>query len=64
MTEVLGLPVKLARGILSREGCDVIEKNTASRKGVDGSDDRVIRARLLPDGRVELVCSIFKTECE
>lgn len=63
MISVLGYELSRATELLEAEGYTVHCIETRSRKGVDGSEKRVVRQRIA-DGQAELVWSVFKTECE
>lgn len=64
MTDVLGLPLEEAIGLLKGEGYTVICCEVRSKKGVpDGSDKRVIRVRTGNTAdTVYLAYSVFKTD--
>ena len=63
MTNVLGLPLKMALEVLEREGVSVNLQEARSKKGVqDGSDSRVIRQDCHGETRVTLVYAVFRTE--
>ncbi|HWS29133.1 MAG TPA: hypothetical protein VN512_03355 [Clostridia bacterium] len=62
MSSVLGLPVAEAVRLLEVEGCAVRLKETRSRKGVNGNEARVVRERVLENGEIELMYSVFKTD--
>lgn len=47
---------------LENEGHTVCAVQTASRKGVAGDQKRVVRHRVMPNGSIELVYSVFKTD--
>ena len=59
---LLGLELGEARAVAESEGFAVRETEVSSRKGVAGNSARVIRARELDDGSIELCYSIFKTD--
>ena len=63
MISVLGYELERAVELLESAGYSVTCTETRSRKGVDGSEKRVIRQRIA-DGQAELVWAVFKTECE
>ena len=63
MISVLGYELSRATELLESEGYQVYCVETRSRKGVDGSEKRVVRQRIA-DGQAELVWAVFKTECE
>ncbi len=63
MISVLGYELSRATGLLEAQGYAVRCVETRSRKGVDGSERRVVRQRM-NDGQAELVWAVFKTECE
>ena len=63
MISVLGYELSRATELLESQGYAVRCVETRSRKGVDGSERRVIRQRM-NDGQAELVWAVFKTECE
>lgn len=63
MISVLGYELSRAVELLEAQGYRVSCVETRSRKGVDGSETRVIRQRIA-DGQAELVWAVFKTRCE
>ena len=63
MISVLGYELSRAVELLESAGYTVHCVETRSRKGVDGSEKRVVRQRM-KDGQAELVFAVFKTECE
>ncbi len=63
MISVLGYELNRATELLEAQGYTVHCVETRSRKGVDGSEKRVVRQRM-NDGQAELVFAVFKTECE
>ena len=63
MISVLGYELSCAVELLESAGYTVHCVETRSRKGVDGSERRVVRQRM-NDGQAELVWAVFKTECE
>ena len=63
MISVLGYELSRAIELLEAQGYAVRCVETRSRKGVDGSERRVVRQRM-NDGQAELVWAVFKTECE
>lgn len=63
MQALLGLPLDEVKERLARSGKKVVCVETRSRKGVLGSDARVIRVREWED-RVEIVYAIFQTKIE
>ena len=63
MISVLGYELSQATELLEAQGYAVRCVETRSRKGVDGSERRVVRQRM-NDGQAELVWAVFKTECE
>ena len=63
MISVLGYELSRATELLESQGYAVRCVETRSRKGVDGSERRVVRQRM-NDGQAELVWAVFKTECE
>jgi len=63
LISVLGYELSRAAELLESEGYQVHCVETRSRKGVDGSEKRVVRQRIA-DGQAELVWAVFKTECE
>ena len=63
MISVLGYELSRATELLVAQGYAVRCVETRSRKGVDGSERRVVRQRM-NDGQAELVWAVFKTECE
>lgn len=63
MISVLGYELSRAVELLEAQGYRVSCVETRSRKGVDGSEKRVIRQRIA-DGQAELVWAVFKTKCE
>ena len=63
MISVLGYELSRATELLEAQGYAVRCVETRSRKGVDGSERRVVRQRM-NDGQEELVWAVFKTECE
>ena len=63
MISVLGYELSRAVELLEAQGYTVSCVETRSRKGVDGSEKRVVRQRIR-EGPAELVFAVFKTECE
>lgn len=63
MISVLGYELSRATELLESQGYAVRCVETRSRKGVDGSEKRVVRQRIR-EGQAELVFAVFKTECE
>ena len=63
MISVLGYELSRATELLESQGYAVRCVETRSRKGVDGSERRVVR-QCMADGQAELVFAVFKTECE
>ena len=63
MTSVIGLELDRAMLMLAEQGVGAVCVETASRKGVENGQKRVVRQRTLDDGAMELVWSAFKTEC-
>jgi len=63
LISVLGYELSRATELLEAQGYAVRCVETRSRKGVDGSERRVVRQRM-NDGQAELVWAVFKTECE
>ena len=63
MISVLGYELSRATELLEAQGYAVRCVETRSRKGVDGSERRVVRQRM-NDGQAELVWAVFKTKCE
>lgn len=62
MIDVLGFELHSASAALRAQGFEVVCLEVKSRKGVVGNETRVIRQRPLKDGRIELACSVFKTD--
>ena len=64
MNCVLGLPRQLALARLAEEGYAVHCRELRSRKGGDGTDERIVAQRELSDGAVELLYARFVTSVE
>ena len=62
MTDVLGLELSEAVKRLERDGFAVTTEEVRSRKGTDGQENRVVRQRLVSDGRVALTYALFSVE--
>ena len=62
MRDVLGFELSSAARLLEAEGMSVSLVETRSRKGVDGNEKRVVRARQTGDSAVELTWALFKTD--
>lgn len=63
MISVLGYELSRAIKLLEEAGYQVACTETRSRKGVSGSEKRVVRQRIA-DRQAELVWAVFKTDCE
>lgn len=62
MTDVLGLELAEAIRRLERDGFAVVTEEARSRKGTNGQENRVVRQRILDDGRVALTYALFCVE--
>ncbi len=62
MTDVLGFPLDEALCLLTNEGYTLETLESRSRRGVEGTDKRVIRQITLGNGHVQLVYAVFMTE--
>lgn len=63
MTNVLGLPLRQATEILSREDVCVTCLETRSKKGVpDGTDARVIRQIVTDANHASLLYAVFRVK--
>lgn len=59
--DALGMELAKAKAYLAGQGYRVTEKETRSKKGVDGNEARVIRVRKTGEDSVELCYAVFKT---
>ena len=62
MIAVLGLPLETARGRLEKAGYRVAAVEVRSKKGLEGSDCRVIAVRETAENEAELQYARFITD--
>jgi hypothetical protein len=64
LRNVEGLELSLAVAALESEGMAVKTVEVSSRKGVNGNERRVVRARQTGENSAELTYAVFKTSVD